>query len=640
MRREPHITGARYFCIAAVAAAALALPAQASAFDPGLEVKNFAKITERQVYVTGTPAFQTRLQQQNLAAPVQLAQILASDPERSFTNVCGMRANECAGDVRFYDWAANGYGVMTPVIFTARNGAVISGSVWGTAAGPAQRPGVVITTGSVQAPETLYWGLAATYAKAGYIVLIYDVQGQGQSDTLGEAPDAQEGVPSQAGQPFYDGTEDALDFLLSTPGSPFDPRPSCGNANGGTATDHSPKHDRRVASGLATAFNPMHGLLDPTRIGIAGHSLGASAVSFIGQKDSRVDAVVAYDNLSAPDAGVFGVPACPAAPATRTTPPITKPALGISNDYGLTPTPFTSDPDPEDKNDAFTAYGAANVDSMQVNIRGGTHYESSLIPGNTIPVLGTGTRRGEDLVAWYTLGWFDKYVKGDPDADARLLTDRWCDDELTRTVDQNNDGNMFSFYFRSRYDFTPAGGGSALTSTDMRADCPANPTDPAYDFVEAANTPDADAPPDTATDTDGDGVPDAADACPSVQGVNANAGCPAPAPLEVRCADAAPRVGGNGRDALTGTDQADRILGSGGRDRILGLGGDDCLSGQRGRDRLNGGPGLDSIRGGNHNDRINSADGERDEVRCGRGRDRVKADAIDSLKGCERVKRP
>src|SRR4029079_18323060 len=112
------------------------------------------------------------------------------------------------------------------------------------------------------------------FAKAGYIVLTYDVQGQGRSDTFGEDPDRQEGVPSQQGQPFYDGTEDALDFLLSTPSNPYNPRPSCGNANGDTGTDHSPKQERRVAAGLNAAFNPMHDLIDPSRIGIAGHSLG------------------------------------------------------------------------------------------------------------------------------------------------------------------------------------------------------------------------------------------------------------------------------------------------------------------------------------------------------------------------------
>ncbi len=505
--------------------AVLGLPAAAGAFDPALEAKNFAKVSERNVYVTGTPEFQTRLQQQNIEDVGVLEQLLLEDPERNPTNVCSNRKNECAGDVRFYDWEESGYGVMTPVLFTARNGSVISGAVWGTAGGPVQRPAIVITTGSVQAPETLYWGLAATFAKAGYIVLTYDVQGQGRSDTFGEAPDEQEGVPSQQGQPFFDGTEDALDFLLSTPAQPFDPRPSCGNANEDVGTDHSPKHDRRVGEGLAAAFNPMHSLVDSSRIGIAGHSLGASAVSFIGQRDPRVDTLVAWDNLSAPEEGVFGNHECPSNPDSREGPALTKPAMGISNDYGLTPTPFTSDPNPEGKNAGFSDYQTAGVDSMQVNIRGGTHYESSLIPGNTIPVLGTGTRRGQDLVAWYTLAWFDKYVKGDATADARLLTDRWCDDALTKDVDQNGDGNMFSFYFRSRYDFTLSGGAPA-TSNDMRAGCPATPADPAFDFVAFANTPDSGTG-GGGPDSDGDGTPDAGDSCPSVDGPQSLQGCPA-----------------------------------------------------------------------------------------------------------------
>jgi hypothetical protein len=126
---------------------------------------------------------------------------------------------------------------------------------------------------------------------------------------------------------------------------------------------------------------------------------------------------------------------------------------------------------------------------MQVNIRGGTHYESSLIPGNTTVVLGTGTRRGQDLATFYTLAWLDKYVKGDASADSRLLTDRWCDDDLSREVDLNGDGNMYSFYFRSRRDITLSGG-AASTSEDLRSDCPADATDPPFDMVAAANTPD------------------------------------------------------------------------------------------------------------------------------------------------------
>ena len=90
------------------------------------------------------------------------------------------------------------------MLFTARDGATLSGHVWATVAGPAKRPGIVITNGSVQADEEMYWYAAQTLAKAGYVVLTFDPQGQGQSDTYGQSPDQNEGVPAQTdGRPFY-----------------------------------------------------------------------------------------------------------------------------------------------------------------------------------------------------------------------------------------------------------------------------------------------------------------------------------------------------------------------------------------------------------------------------------------------------
>ena len=37
----------------------------------------------------------------------------------------------------------------------------------------------MITTGSVQGSERMYWWLAQDLAERGYVVLTYDVQGQG-----------------------------------------------------------------------------------------------------------------------------------------------------------------------------------------------------------------------------------------------------------------------------------------------------------------------------------------------------------------------------------------------------------------------------------------------------------------------------
>jgi dienelactone hydrolase len=593
--------------------ALLASASVASAFDSAREARNFSKIDERELYITATPQFQQRLQQQNTEENVDYPLVIANDPERNFvSNVCSRRHGECAGDVRFYDFEERSFGLMRPVLFTARSGATLSGTVWATRAGPPARPGIVITTGSVQAPETLYWGLAAVLAKHGYVVLTYDVQGQGRSDTFGEGPDADEAVPAQQGQPFYDNTEDALDFLLSTQGHPYDPRPSCGNANGGIATDHSAKQDRRVAAGLNAAFNPFGDMVDPDRIGLAGHSFGAAGVSYVGQADPRVDAIVAWDNLRAPT----GAPACPSDPATRVTREITKPAMGMSADYFLVPQPYTSDPNPQAKNTGFEAYRQAGVDSMQLNIRGGTHYEFSFIPGSvTTYPFGTATLRGMDMVAWYTIAWFDKYVKGEADADLRLLTDRWLNDPLSAQIDPNTppDANLYSFYFRSQYDFQRTDGSrvTCVDSETMRDRCPDMAPDNChpgvYSFVADALTPD---------------IPGAeADPCGGIEPLRA-------CPFE--------QIGTRKRDKLRGTAVGDSLRGRGGRDVLRGKRGRDCLSGGRGGDRLKGGPDADRLRGGRGRDQVDAKDGDRDAVRCGPGDDRAKVDRRDMVRGCER----
>ena len=639
-----HPGGPRLWSAVAIVAAMIG-PAAASAFDPGLEARNFAKTEERMQYVTLTPEFQARLTRQNAEDNADLAKIAAGEAgqgadARNFTgNVCFQRKQECAGDVRFYDWPQAGVGIRQPVLFGARNGATITGNVWAANGGPAERPGVVITTGSIQAPETLYWGLAATLAKHGYVVLTYDVQGQGRSDTFGEGPDSQEGVPSQAGQPFYDGTEDALDFLLSSAAAPYLPRPSCGNANGGVATDHSPKHQRRVEAGLNAPFNPLGELLDAERIGIAGHSLGAGAVSYVGQVDPRVDSIVAWDNLRASSAMTGGgAPDCPAAPATRPqSPPISKPALGISNDYGITATPNTTDPDPQRANRAFVDYRAAGVDSMQFNIRGGTHFESSFIPGMTVPELGTGTLRGMDMVAWYTTAWFDKYVKCaadlecERDADRRLLTDRWRTDERGGMVDANADPNLYSFYLRSRYGLTTADG-AVVSCDDMRAGCASMGADGGplgYDFVADAYTP----PPGEAPGAGGGGTDAGTGAACALPQLGTDAK-DSPATLPPSAAGDAIR-GRGGNDSLRGGGGDDCLFGEAGSDRLGGGPGADKLKGGRGADRLRGGGGRDVLGGGAGRDRIDARGGGRDKVRCGPGRDRVRAGGRDVLgRGC------
>jgi len=456
----------------------MAMAGKAFAFDPVAETKNFSKTTERAA-IYGTPQAQLQLRQVGTENELAALQAQANDPERSFfANLCARGEDGCAGEFRLQHFN----GLVEPVLFTARNGATLSGHVWASRSGPATRPGVVITNGSVQADEQMYWYAAQALAKSGYVVLTFDPQGQGQSDVFGEGPDAQEGVPAQSdGRPFYDGTVDALDFLFSTAAHPYAPRPSCE-----TGTSHAPKQDRRAAAGLNAAYNPLWQLLDRDRVGIAGHSYGAAGVSYVGQWDPRVKAIVAWDNLGPAEptsgGGRLGAQPCPANPDARRPVPLTKPALGMSADYGLVATPNTSEPGPLAKSTQSFEYSRAGVDTGELIIRGGTHEDFSFIPN---PAFGA-TLRGADMIAWYTTAWFDKYVKGDPAAGARLLTTRWRDDAEEAAVDPDGDGNTFSFYYRSRLDI------DGFTCEDLRTGCPGMAPDDGgpYSYYDLATAPD------------------------------------------------------------------------------------------------------------------------------------------------------
>ena len=91
-------------------------------------------------------------------------------------------------------------------------------------------------------------------------------------------------------------------------------------------------------------------------------------------------------------------------------------------------------------------------------------------------------------------------------------------------------------------------------------------------------------------------------------------------------------IEGNERpNTLVGTPDDDAIYGYGGADRIDAWGGDDTL-------RL--GDGSDKGRGGRGNDQIHAVDGSKDDIYCGSGSDRVKANPGDNISGgCEKVRR-
>jgi Ca2+-binding RTX toxin-like protein len=97
---------------------------------------------------------------------------------------------------------------------------------------------------------------------------------------------------------------------------------------------------------------------------------------------------------------------------------------------------------------------------------------------------------------------------------------------------------------------------------------------------------------------------------------------------------------------IVGTAKGEYLAGGGHDDVILGLAGNDTVAGGAGSDRIHGGPGNDIVTGGSGDDRlyggpgsdtIYAADGERDTLDCGPGRDRAIVDPFDHVTGCEVV---
>jgi hypothetical protein len=292
-------------------------------------------------------------------------------------------------------WTAAGRGRVTAVAFRSSDGAQLRGHVFEPPASdpppPRGYPGVVITDGSVQAYEQLYYWAAEGLAEAGYMVMTYDVQGQGDSDLLpascpGPSLSCQ-GVPYQQSYNFFQGAEDSLNFFLASPANP----------SGGS-------------------FNPYHAALNRDDVGIAGHSLGAAAVSEVGQCDRRVKTIVAWDDLSAiTGCGDATIPA-----ADRSATLLHAPALALTNDYLFNIQPQMSIPDPHAKDDGYRQLVASGIDSEEVAFRGATHLTYSYIP-YVLPA----SELAERMAFHYTLAWFDRYLRGNRAGFSRLVATRF-----------------------------------------------------------------------------------------------------------------------------------------------------------------------------------------------------------------------
>jgi dienelactone hydrolase len=153
---------------------------------------------------------------------------------------------------------------------------------------------------------------------------------------------------------------------------------------------------------LQSAASPYRASADTGRVGVAGWSLGARSLTRTQAEDVRVDALVAWDNLAVSETGDAGSPACQNVPGPVRAPRV--PALGQASETcaGL----------PADaKLTAFERWRQAGVPAMQVVFAGATHFWWSAQAGGA----------QHDLAHAYTRAWFDRWLKADTTATARLL---------------------------------------------------------------------------------------------------------------------------------------------------------------------------------------------------------------------------
>jgi hypothetical protein len=180
---------------------------------------------------------------------------------------------------------------------------------------------------------------------------------------------------------------------------------------------------------LRSSSSPYASISDGIKVGVAGWSLGARALSRTQEEDTRVDALVAWDNLAVIESGDVGSPNCQGTvPSSRRTPRI--PSMGQASDYCGPPNETV-----EDKKYAYEWWRTNAQPTMQVVLANSDHF-----------VWGSQGNGGakQAYALYYTAAWFDRWLKGDTAATDRLLA---------RSINGVSLGTILSSRFRSAASF-------------------------------------------------------------------------------------------------------------------------------------------------------------------------------------------
>ncbi|MCW3018272.1 MAG: hypothetical protein JWN10_580, partial [Solirubrobacterales bacterium] len=241
-----------------------------------------------------------------------------------------------------------------------------------------------------------YQWSARDLAGHGYIAITIDPQGVGFSETFpaggcsvsieagpnGLCP----GVPFQQSGNYIDALESGVDYALSE-------------------------------------ADPWHRHVNPSLVGIAGHSLSARAASWLQGEDTRVRALVAWDNLASHLQGDAGSPSGGGIAGSliggelpSESEPVTPrvASLGEASDNKGTTEPTNEDPN--QKKTAYELWRANRVPAMEVVFKGASHLDWGQSSTTT-------EKKAEELqhFEYYTRAWFDRWLLGDASATERLL---------------------------------------------------------------------------------------------------------------------------------------------------------------------------------------------------------------------------
>jgi predicted dienelactone hydrolase len=348
---------------------------------------------------------------------------------------------------RAVDWAANpgapAPGAADPLRATSRwNGArgdVISiayrnrydarivGHLWRPKSASGPLPAVVFVNGYGMDEDSYFWA-AEDLAEHGYLVMTFDPQGEGGSDTKPAPQYCRPGgawtKPQEMGireQGSCAGEDPPGVLTGQGTSASFVATGRIGDEDTSSAAPVYRELAPRFVFGtldavayLLSARDPWRASIDPARVGVAGHSVGAWAALMVANGDPlhRFGAAVAMDAYHGFDFGLTG----------------TAPTLLLQSEQENVLGPRLVPPsDPRSPGQlhptraVFSDLRSRGIDTGFFVLRGSTHDDFS-------DDFVQASRQGQRVASYLTLAWFDDHLRDGPAAvqgDERLHAERF-----------------------------------------------------------------------------------------------------------------------------------------------------------------------------------------------------------------------